>query len=358
MSCVILLSLTQGAWGQRPPSKWPYPFVPDTALGVSARTSTFAGQSVSREIEPRSDAWYSVDLEMFVAPLFLIFNGMRGRVLSEDDGDFYFYGLGFIPEVDVRMYLGDESSPVRSPSYHVRLFVDTGRVWRRDTLRHNLILRLTLGHHSNGQDGCRFSEEKGAYLPGTAGANGRSMCAPHRPTEIDPDLYNYVNGDFTKNYIRLDAGYMLHDLYPGAMRERWRLGGLLGAEVRPYAPTFLFSEVGSAGFQDAEQRDHYGLWSSFLQLEWSYNPPETTALWEIKSELGYAFGRPADVPGHWWHTAWSYYFDDLNGFGVQLRTRIGSDQYNFRFYESEYMAGLFAAWKLYDTTGIAKSDRQ
>ncbi|BCS31378.1 hypothetical protein TBR22_A05780 [Luteitalea sp. TBR-22] len=119
------------------------------------------------------------------------------------------YSIVAVPMVKLRMFIDEQSSPVRTPSYMPK---GTGQLFWFKLQEKKVDLfaaQATVGHHSNGQDGCLFkdqqreSEEKDAD------------CVPAVPADRSQVALNRRDGSFSTNYlvfgwryrhIRLDAG--------------------------------------------------------------------------------------------------------------------------------------------------------
>lgn len=157
----------------------------------------------------------------------------------------WFFKLAVTPMVRVRI-LRQYSAPVRTPSFMPKGTFQAfrlgsrspGETWGKTVGLWNL--QGTVGHHSNGQDGCMF---EGTVAPDCLGA--------------DPDalVINRVNGSFSTNYFRLGVNYrhiwleraggyttdyravsagVSFETHPGWFNQ---FGGTLGPEVRPiYGP--------------------------------------------------------------------------------------------------------------------------
>jgi hypothetical protein len=119
------------------------------------------------------------------------FKARHGRVPA-------WYLLNFAPQLRLRMYQTD-SSPVRSPSYMPRVDLYTlARVhaWARRTAW--VGAQFTVGHHSNGQDGCTFTSQDGNFDLSDGRRIGECVEVPGRAREL-----NHLNGSFGLNFVRL-----------------------------------------------------------------------------------------------------------------------------------------------------------
>lgn len=118
----------------------------------------------------------------------------------------FWYLLNFAPQLRLRMYKTD-SSPVRSPSYMPRIDLYTmARMgsWAGRTAWGGL--QLTVGHHSNGQDGCTFTSQDGNFDLSDGRRIGDCVEVPGREREL-----NHLNGSFGLNYFRIALPLYLYE---------------------------------------------------------------------------------------------------------------------------------------------------
>jgi len=138
--------------------------------------------------------------------------------------------IAFTPMYRVRIWK-ERSAPVRVPSFMPKATVQVnhlhqrkpGHQWGasddppRPAARGFVRLwsgMLTVGHHSNGQDGCLFADEGGREL---------SPC----PERLESVRINRLNGSFSTNYVQASvnhAWYRVPDLSDEDARDRARPG--------------------------------------------------------------------------------------------------------------------------------------
>lgn len=116
------------------------------------------------------------------------------------------WAFGLTPMYRVRIWR-EQSAPVRTPSFMPKGTFQLnymgprkqGLQWgqRQDRSRGFVpltSLMATVGHHSNGQDGCLFADASGAGFP-------IDSC----PTEPDQIRINRLNGSFSTNYLQVSV---------------------------------------------------------------------------------------------------------------------------------------------------------
>ncbi|MCP3098821.1 hypothetical protein LZ198_08025 [Myxococcus sp. K15C18031901] len=120
------------------------------------------------------------------------------------------------PNIRLRM-LAQESSPVIPPSFMPKLTLQVAHLWkptldeagqpRRFALS---LVNLVVGHYSNGQAGCFYENQEEAEH-GCATVSGRLPL-------------NETSGDFSTNFIRLEAQGRVVGHIDMARRSAWTLG--------------------------------------------------------------------------------------------------------------------------------------
>jgi hypothetical protein len=169
------------------------------------------------------------------------------------------WAVGLTPMYRVRIWR-ERSAPVRVPSFMPKGTVQfnrlaarsVGRQWgERASGRWGVVgmttFMTTIGHHSNGQDGCLFADQSGnGFAP-------PELC-PTDPTDI---RVNRLNGSFSTNYVQLSVFQTFFRLRR-AGRDRALLrsrAGLWADERRPedalfggatYELNFPFDSFGGA----------------------------------------------------------------------------------------------------------------
>lgn len=118
----------------------------------------------------------------------------------------FWHLLNFAPQLRLRMYKTD-SSPVRSPSYMPRVDLYTMTRLHVGARRTTWIgTQLTVGHHSNGQDGCTFTSQDGNFDLSDGRRIGDCVEVPGRVREL-----NHLNGSFGLNFVRLALPIYAYD---------------------------------------------------------------------------------------------------------------------------------------------------
>ncbi|WP_371745689.1 hypothetical protein [Myxococcus sp. CA033] len=120
------------------------------------------------------------------------------------------------PNIRLRM-LAQESSPVIPPSFMPKLTLQAAHLWkpwlddqgkpRRMALS---FINVSVGHYSNGQAGCFYANQSEA----------EGGCA-----SVEGELpLNETSGDFSTNFIRLEAQFRLIENIDLARRSAWSFG--------------------------------------------------------------------------------------------------------------------------------------
>jgi hypothetical protein len=174
-----------------------------------------------------------------IAPHLFFYNGLA-KLPSPSRCDTFLqsYSLSFISRF--RM-VGDWSTPVRPPSYMPRLnyqmfwvrrmdrLTPEGRPFRppKDAIFQMLEVRLSLGHHSNGQQYCRYDPTMIQFDPA-------STCQDIIPSQVvaDRPRLNVRSGDFSTDYYQV-AAHFANLWLDGEGREHVRLSGGLSFEGNP-----------------------------------------------------------------------------------------------------------------------------
>jgi hypothetical protein len=196
------------------------------------------------------DANRPLFFEAHVAPHFYLFNELP-KTDFQRYHDRWLHAFSFTMQFRIRM-VGDTSTPVRPPSYMPRFnwqsFVFWGKESNNDWLD-MLEARLSLGHHSNGQQYCRFDENR--RVPDPEKDPGLPPCPP-----VDPDVapnqqtLNVRSGDFATDYLQLAVHEAWIEIEGGYEVQRWAIG-LIG-ETNPLWLDFL------PGAIDEETHAMYG----------------------------------------------------------------------------------------------------
>ena len=171
--------------------------------------------------------------EAQIAPDVRIFSNLYAatqNVFDVRDENFRFHwGLTAYATVLVRLRMFDEdSSPVRAPSYmpkgtlqvvgfksHADPTAPESTRYRNSSMSMIAFTLPTIGHHSNGQNGCAFE--------GYESANG--VCKPDSEVASLERSVNKRNGSFSTNYVRLGIQYRWMRLDDEDQRVDYRFGG-------------------------------------------------------------------------------------------------------------------------------------
>ncbi|MCE9667717.1 hypothetical protein LY474_07820 [Myxococcus stipitatus] len=120
------------------------------------------------------------------------------------------------PNIRLRM-LAQESSPVIPPSFMPKLTLQVAHLWKPVLDEHGQprrfglsLVNLVVGHYSNGQAGCFYANQSEAE-GGCASVEGRLPL-------------NETSGDFSTNFIRLEAQGRVVGGIDMARRSAWTLG--------------------------------------------------------------------------------------------------------------------------------------
>jgi hypothetical protein len=277
---------------------------------------------------PRSDLVF----EGQIAPRIIILDSIAdasGRVLG--GGVHWGWQLSTTPMVKLRMF-DETSAPVRTPSYMPKGTVQVARMRNlsradedNEAERYKgpvemwLLDVIPFGHHSNGQNGCLFTQQS---------RNADDECV--NVSGATPLTVNKTDGSFSTNYIEAGLFYgRLHlasrpDAPEFATSWEWRAGG--GVELNPsgffgggiddeladlYGQTRLFVETTGAW------RDLWRCGRAEAQLRFQYIHETPTGIPPVKTML-----EAACLPRRW------------GGTGLFVRFYRGQDYYNLGFAES------------------------
>lgn len=290
------------------------------------RTEVFTGI-------PRKD----LGVEALFAPHFVIFENLTPGLPDntapdcETDRDFGHKGgkalmISLTPMVRARI-LTTYSAPVRIPSYMPRGSVQwfqinerklesstprsrweewPGRVWMKSVV-------LTVGHHSNGQDGCTLS--------GLEQPDGR--CREIQSADVATLPPNVTNGSFSTNYIQL--GFFLKRMHLTNLRAEtwWHVG--VSYEANP-------GWLKMGGAVDPPLRRVYG--TNRLRLEAAGETRRKS--WRLRANpwVEHVF-KDADVGSDRWKISLeASAIHYRTGAGLFVRYYSGQDYYNIHFFEN------------------------
>jgi hypothetical protein len=277
---------------------------------------------------PRSDLVFEGQL----APRIIILDSIAdaaGRVLT--GGAHWGWQLSTTPMVKLRMF-DETSSPVRTPSYMPKgnvQFVRMRNLSRADKddetelykgpVEMWLIDAVPFGHHSNGQNGCLFTQQS---------RDAEGECVNVAGTS--PLTVNKTDGSFSTNYIELGIFYgRMHltarpDAPEYATDREWRAGG--GVELNPRG--FL------GGGIDDELIDLYGPTRLFVESMAARRDFLRCGRAEAQVRLQYIHNTPAGIPAVKTMAEVSCLPRRWGGTGLFVRFYRGQDYYNLGFAES------------------------
>jgi len=131
------------------------------------------------------------------------------------------WSIAAVPMVKLRMFVNEPSAPVRTPSYMPK---GTGQMFffaQNSTHADLFALQATVGHHSNGQDGCLYKTEDPAH-----------DCLPLPPLDRSHVEVNRKDGSFSTNYLLFGGRYRRIGLETSAMPAALKAGRDLLADAR------------------------------------------------------------------------------------------------------------------------------
>lgn len=194
------------------------------ALGRAQEPPAVPPEAERRQVVPFLEGTYvfltvphdSIRFEADIQPNFVISQNFSDKLVLEESGRtprFAYSAVG-TPRVRLRMF-DARSAPVRTPSYMPK-GTFTGMMFRREPTKNGgqgsrvglWAGQITVGHHSNGQDGCLFTTD---VLVG-------DECVG----EPDLDQINRIDGSFSTNYVRIGGRYRrewLRDVSSDAQRK-------------------------------------------------------------------------------------------------------------------------------------------
>ena len=188
----------------------------------------FLGSTYIFRSVPVSDIRFEADIQ----PNLTLRQNFSDRLVideSLDRGPRYAFSISASPRVRLRMIEAD-SAPVRTPSYMPK-GTFTGIFFRGESARRVGVwaAMLTVGHHSNGQDGCLFTTDVKV-----TGPNGESTCIG------EPNLadINKIDGSFSTNFVKVGTRYRREWLEPISADEQiGRRAITLGVDVQQHFHT-------------------------------------------------------------------------------------------------------------------------
>lgn len=227
--------------------------------------------------------------------------------------------------------VGEYSTPVRPPSYMPRF--DYQSFWFQrypgpenspGTL-HMYELRVSLGHHSNGQQYCRFDEN----TKDQRSADGASLCPALKPAPLSQQV-NARSGDFSTDYYQLTAHYAYLHLGRDS-REQSRVSAGITFEDNPLW-------FGSApGAIDHQEFALYGPHRIKVEVAGGLHltaPCDwASGVAELSVSAEYFWRTGVGVVDNREFVELHYVFDSLGGAGLFARFFSGQDYLNVLFLE-------------------------
>jgi hypothetical protein len=244
------------------------------------------------------------------------------------------------PRVRLRMF-DARSAPVRTPSYMPKgsftaIFLRGVRKSKRDPEPHIGLwgIQGTVGHHSNGQDGCLFTTDQLV--------DGACVGTP------DLSKINKVDGSFSTNFVRIGGRYRrewLRDITPADQKKlcddpaksdqcfEEQIG------VREYTVGF---DVQQHFHTDPRVKPFYGTTRFELSFSGAMRFKHVCRSRARTTATLYYVGEPPDGVGPLaFQGEGACTFTDQGGWGVFLRFYAGQDYYNLGFADSiaRFMVG-------------------
>lgn len=245
------------------------------------------------------------------------------------------WGVTFTPLVRLRM-LGETSSPVRPPSFMPKFTLQHFRLKRTsDSLDEFEYTRepvdlwsfdLTIGHHSNGQEGCLWDEDL---------SDGDPACLAPLGVDVTSDDLNQASGSWSTHYLRADVRFKRMPTDDDRVVDgEW--GGGLWFEGHPH---FSGNPAGSIS---SELQDLYGWGRVGARFQWMGRGVDTRARNRIELSLEGVIGADSEAPDVNFSLEVSRSYEWLRGWGFFARWYWGQDYYNVQFLEelNELQFGL------------------
>jgi hypothetical protein len=254
------------------------------------------------------------------------------QLIHKSEGTTFVGSLLFTFQARLRM-LQSTSSPILPPSFMPRLSLQTlffrpivKREDGRFEHRHVWGGQLTLGHHSNGQEGCFNGNERGID-------GARCDALPDIPT-FPP---NEFNGSYSTNYLR--GTVMFRNIFgldhAGDLSASW------------YATAAYERHIGGNAGGITEQQAFYTGYNHFLLTGGIEYPDRLFGLdsGRFALEVAADFSPDADIAytaGLVNFRAFLKYRPDNRGFGLFVGGLFGRDNYNILFSQgvTRFLIGL------------------
>lgn len=280
--------------------------------------------------------------EAQVAPHLFFFNQLN-RVEDSTRCDRFLQAVSLSFILRIRM-VNDTSSPVRPPSYIPRLNYQAFWFFQHEPTQATeprprdltmVGLRASLGHHSNGQQYCRYDETR--LVP-----REEDPSAPPCPTG-GVDQLNVRSGDFSTDFLQL-AGHVAWLTLDENRLEKQRYQVGLVAETNPLWLDFLPGSI------DEEEYASYG--PHRLRLELGYGRHvEALRAWNgmltADASVEVFSSTAPGVARYRVMAQGAYVFDRLGGVGLFARFVSGQDYLNILYLRPAiHTAQLGLIWDL------------
>ena len=296
-----------------------------TAQDVDNRTSpVFLERSYIFHRFPSDDLLF----EGHIAPHLFFRQGLyqdAGEIYDAPNYATHSWSLSFTPLVRLRMF-STRSNPVRTPSFMPKFTLQffwaslTDPSLRLDSpIRIVALNAIPWGHHSNGQEGCLYSDQ-------TMDANGNCIDGVLPPGTRRTT--NKINGSFSTNYfrvwvayrhLRVDDNLIANQMctfslgYEGNPREFGP--GSISDEQRALYPTQRIYSVVETSWRTFQQKWFAGRTSGAVQVEYLRQVAPHLSPWTFTAELSHSITR-------------------IGGWGLFLRYYRGMDYYNLGFLDN------------------------
>ena len=298
------------------------------ALGRAQEPAPIPPEIERRQVVPFLEGTYvfltvphdDIRFEADIQPNFVISQNFSDKLILEESGakPVFAYSIVGTPRVRLRMF-DARSAPVRTPSYMPK-GTFTGMMFRREPTQNGTqgsrvglwAGQITVGHHSNGQDGCLFTTD--------VLVNDECIGEP------DLDHVNRIDGSFSTNYVRIGGRYRrewLRDVSSDAQKAA-------GIEEQLGANEFTIGVDYDRHFHtDERQAPFYG--QNRFQLSFAA-ATHFRKVCRSRANGGvtlfYVGEQPEDVPSFAVQVEGSCTFTDQGGWGVFVRYYYGQDYYN------------------------------
>ena len=271
---------------------------------------------------PRDHIRFEADIQ----PNFVITQNFSDRLVTDESLDGrprWAYSVVGTPRVRLRM-LDSRSAPVRTPSYMPKGTV-TGLLFRGERTNDNgagarvglWAGQLTIGHHSNGQDGCLFTTD-------TPPTDTTDCTGPPDLTKI-----NTTDGSFSTNYARFGFRYRREWLKDVSTNEQKRAG--IEDQVGTHEVTFGV-DYDWHFHTDPRMQPFYGLHRVAGSVAYADHLQKVCrSRISLSETLFYVGEQPPDVPSLATQTDLKCTFTDQGGWGIFVRYYYGQDYYNLGF---------------------------